>query len=240
MRDFRDAKTMAHALRLALKNRAIETTHSDSLELIAKAFGYDNWNILSAKIEAAKPSPVAGGAISSAGAADSGSPKTLYCSFCGKSQHDVRKLIAGPLVFICDACVQLCTDVVKGEDTLWKVLSLLAVENKGDDSRAAALEHLRGRPTDDLASFVERSKQVAVRNQLIVQSLRRKLVAPPGEDLQEDDVLLTLRNSAYLKYRSREELVALQQGAERSVKCADDAMRLGMRVLDERKGESRT
>jgi hypothetical protein len=47
---------MAHALRVALKNRAIETTHSYSLELIAKAFGYDNWNILSAKIEAAKPS----------------------------------------------------------------------------------------------------------------------------------------------------------------------------------------
>jgi hypothetical protein len=235
MRDFRDAKTMAHALRVALKNRAIETTHSDSLELIAKAFGYDNWNILSAKIEAAKPSPVAAGAISSAGTADLGSPKTLYCSFCGKSQHDVRKLIAGPLVYICDECVQLCTDVVKGEDTLWKVFSLLAVENNGDDGRAAALEHLRGRPTDDLASFVERSKQFAEHNHLIVQSIRRKLVPPRGEDLQEDDVLFTLPNSAYLKYKSREELVGLQQGAERAVKRADDAMRLGMRVLDERK-----
>ena len=67
MRDFRDAKMMARALRAALKSRAIETTHSDSLELIAKAFGYDNWNILSAKIEAAGPSPAAAGAISSAG-----------------------------------------------------------------------------------------------------------------------------------------------------------------------------
>jgi hypothetical protein len=164
-----------------------------------------------------------------------GSPKTLYCSFCGKSQHDVRKLIAGPLVYICDECVQLCTDVVKGEDTLWKVFSLLAVENNGDDGRAAALEHLRGRPTDDLASFVERSKQFAEHNHLIVQSIRRKLVPPRGEDLQEDDVLFTLPNSAYLKYKSREELVGLQQGAERAVKRADDAMRLGMRVLDERK-----
>jgi hypothetical protein len=235
MRDFRNAKTMAHALRVALKNRAIETTHSDSLELIAKTFGYDNWNILSAKIEAAKPSPVAAGVISSAGTADLGSPKTLYCSFCGKSQHDVRKLIAGPLVYICDQCVQLCTDVVKDEDTLWKVFSLLAVENNGDDGRAAALEHLRGRPTEDLASFVERSKQFGERNHLIVQSVRRKLVPPHGEDLQEDDVLFSLSNSAYLKYKSREELVALQQGAERAVKRADDAMRLGMRVLDERK-----
>ena len=55
MRDFRDAKAMAHALRDALKSRAVETTHSESLELIAKAFGYDNWNILAAKIEAAEP-----------------------------------------------------------------------------------------------------------------------------------------------------------------------------------------
>jgi hypothetical protein len=55
MRDFRDAKAMAHALRDALKSRAVETTHSESLELIAKVFGYDNWNILAAKIEAAQP-----------------------------------------------------------------------------------------------------------------------------------------------------------------------------------------
>ena len=55
MRDFRDAKAMAHALREALTRSGVETTHSESLELIAKAFGYDNWNILSAKIEAAHP-----------------------------------------------------------------------------------------------------------------------------------------------------------------------------------------
>ena len=55
MRDFRDAKAMARALRDALKAKAIETTHSEALELIAKAFGYENWNILSAKIEAAEP-----------------------------------------------------------------------------------------------------------------------------------------------------------------------------------------
>ncbi len=45
---------------------------------------------------------------------------TLYCSFCGKSQHDVRKLIAGPTVFICDECVELCMDIIKeeGKDSL--------------------------------------------------------------------------------------------------------------------------
>ena len=50
MRDYRDAKTMAHALRDALQAKTVETTHSECLELIAKAFGYESWNILSAKI----------------------------------------------------------------------------------------------------------------------------------------------------------------------------------------------
>src|SRR3984885_10862952 len=54
MRDFREAKAMARALRDALKAKAIETTHTEALELIAKAFGYENWNILSARIEAAE------------------------------------------------------------------------------------------------------------------------------------------------------------------------------------------
>ncbi len=48
MRDFRDAKVMARALRDALKAKAIETSHTEALELIANAFGYKNWNILSA------------------------------------------------------------------------------------------------------------------------------------------------------------------------------------------------
>ena len=43
------------------------------------------------------------------------SKNTLYCSFCGKSQHEVRKLIAGPTVFICDECVELCTDIIHEE-----------------------------------------------------------------------------------------------------------------------------
>src|SRR6266446_4485285 len=137
MRDFRDAKAMARALRDALKAKAIETTHSEALELVAKAFGYENWNILSAKIEAAEPmarllgdtlkakavettdaaaleliarafgyeswnilsakieatEPRAGNEHTiSAGTQDD--KATLYCTFCGKSQHEVRKLMA--------------------------------------------------------------------------------------------------------------------------------------------------
>ena len=51
--------------------------------------------------------------------------KLLYCSFCGKSQHEVRKLIAGPSVFICDECVELCNDIIREE-----------LEDKGDSGKS--------------------------------------------------------------------------------------------------------
>jgi len=51
--------------------------------------------------------------MSKFGASDS--KNTLYCSFCGKSQHEARKLIAGPTVFICAECVELCTDIISEE-----------------------------------------------------------------------------------------------------------------------------
>jgi ATP-dependent Clp protease ATP-binding subunit ClpX len=41
--------------------------------------------------------------------------KTLYCSFCGKSQHEVKKLIAGPSVFVCDECIELCNEIIRDE-----------------------------------------------------------------------------------------------------------------------------
>ena len=49
------------------------------------------------------------------GTEDKEQEKTLYCSFCGKSQNEVRKLIAGPSVFICDECVELCNDIIREE-----------------------------------------------------------------------------------------------------------------------------
>jgi ATP-dependent Clp protease ATP-binding subunit ClpX len=54
------------------------------------------------------------------------SEKVLYCSFCGKSQHEVRKLIAGPSVFICDECVELCNDIIREE-----------LEDKGQAGRSS-------------------------------------------------------------------------------------------------------
>ena len=60
-----------------------------------------------------------------------GSEKLLYCSFCGKSQHEVRKLIAGPSVFICDECIELCNDIIReemqGDETSKLVKSSLPV-----------------------------------------------------------------------------------------------------------------
>ena len=54
---------------------------------------------------------------------DGDSKNTLYCSFCGKSQHEVRKLIAGPTVFICDECVELCMDIIREEHKSARVKS---------------------------------------------------------------------------------------------------------------------
>ncbi len=51
-------------------------------------------------------------------AAGTDAKSTLYCSFCGKSQHEVRKLIAGPTVFICDECVELCMDIIREEQKI--------------------------------------------------------------------------------------------------------------------------
>jgi hypothetical protein len=106
MRDFRDAKAMATSLRQALSDKSVSLTHSESLELVAKSFGLDNWNILAAKIETERPAPLQAEAV------ETPTRSVLYCSFCGKSQHDVLQLIAGPSVFICNECVGLCDGIV--------------------------------------------------------------------------------------------------------------------------------
>lgn len=62
----------------------------------------------------------------------SDSKNTLYCSFCGKSQHEVRKLIAGPTVFICDECVELCMDIIREENKTTLVKSSDGVPSPRD------------------------------------------------------------------------------------------------------------
>ncbi|BBK32075.1 ATP-dependent Clp protease ATP-binding subunit ClpX [Stella humosa] len=63
------------------------------------------------------------------------SKNTLYCSFCGKSQHEVRKLIAGPTVFICDECVELCMDIIREEHKTTLVKSRDGVPTPQDISK---------------------------------------------------------------------------------------------------------
>lgn len=222
MRDFRDAKAMAHALRDALRVKTVETTHSESLELIAKAFGYANWNVLSAKIDAAEPRSGAEGARSRV--PDPKRQKTLYCTFCGKSQHDVRKLIAGPAVYICDECVDLCTDIVDYEaDHDEKLFRSM----QGDEERARAMS------TEELAHCVERSRKGAGRNRLILSYIERTLALREGKVLSEDDILAP--RFAYLKNKPPEELAALQQSVQHQLKRYEDTLRIATTVLGERR-----
>src|SRR5690554_8216545 len=66
--------------------------------------------------------------------------KLLYCSFCGKNQNEVRKLIAGPSVYICDECVDLCNDIIREE--------VLDADAETDDERLPTPRAIR-HPLDD-------------------------------------------------------------------------------------------
>ena len=81
---------------------------------------------------------------------DGGSKTKLFCSFCGKSQNDVKKLIAGPNVFICDECVELCADILKDEDTK---------SGRGDAQAIMAPGEING-VLDDYVIGQERAKRV--------------------------------------------------------------------------------
>jgi ATP-dependent Clp protease ATP-binding subunit ClpX len=70
--------------------------------------------------------------------------KLLYCSFCGKSQHEVRKLIAGPSVFICDECVELCNDIIREEVQESEEKSEKARLPKPDEIKAILDEYVIG------------------------------------------------------------------------------------------------
>jgi len=225
MRDFRDAKAMAHGLRLALQSRAVETTHSESLELIAKAFGYDNWNILSAKIEAAERAAVAPGPEA---------PQPLHCSFCSKSQHDVRKLIAGPGVYICDKCVEVCLDVIRAEGEFDKVFAPLKPdEGSRNPSRPDAFELARGTSSEELAEYMERGRKSVERSRLFLQAIERRLAMRKGDDPARDAVL-ALPGYAFLQGKSRAELLGLEQTMQSELRRHEEALRIATTVLAER------
>lgn len=212
MRDFRDAKAMAHSLRDALKVKAMEITHSESLELIAKTFGYDNWNVLSARIDAAQPpsNPAAGQRAPA-------QPAILYCSFCGKSQHEVKSLVAGPHVFICDECIDLCSDII--DEQLLRLV-------EGDEASARAMSSER------LAHYVEHATKGAERHRLALQGIERAIAlrrsgVPLGDTLTSPGV-------THLKNKTADELLAMQKYPQDQLKRYEQALRTATAVLIER------
>ena len=100
------------------------------------------------------------------------SKSTLYCSFCGKSQHEVRKLIAGPTVFICDECVELCNDIIREETK-----SALVEEGRRRADAAGDLQgarRLRDRPGPRQARALGRGAQPLQAAQPRRQGRRRR------------------------------------------------------------------
>jgi len=227
MRDFRDAKVMAHALRHALKDREIETSHSESLELIAKAFGYDNWNILSAKIDAAGRAPV------TAVAPEPEAPQPLRCSFCSKSQHDVRRLIAGPGVYICDKCVEVCLDVIREEGKFDEIFGLLKPDEGSDPSRPGAFELARGTSSEELAEYAEHGRKGVERSRFMLRAIERRLAMREGDDPARD-AILGLPGYVFLQAKPRAELLTLQQNSQSHLRRYEEALRIATSVLAER------
>ena len=212
MRDFRDAKVMAHSLRDALKTKAVGITHSESLELIAKTFGYDNWNILSARIDAARPQ--------SGATADRAAPApqaVLHCSFCGKTEHEVKSLVAGPHVFICDECIDVCSDII--DEQLLRLV-------EGDEASARAMT------TERLSHYVEHAMKGAQRHRLALQGIERVL-ALRRSGVPLDDVLAS-PGMTHLRNKTIDDLLAMQKYPQDQLRRYEQALRTATPVLNER------
>jgi len=227
MRDFRDAKAMAHSLRQALTAKTVSTTHSESLELIAKAFGFDNWNILAAKIEAERPSPD----IAMAEGAPAIGPGTLHCSFCGKSQHEVAALIAGPTVFICDECVGLCDNIIEDQ-----AIDRTLREAPDRDPFAATVEILQRKADDHLSTYKVGAESwrdhIAWSLAQTADALARLETGAPWIA----DALAKGRGWTRdpLQGKSREEIEAHRASLEASLRRVDERIRAVDAVLRER------
>jgi hypothetical protein len=216
MRDYRDAKAMAQSLRQALTHDNLAVTHSRSLELVAQAFGLDNWNILAARIEADRPAAVEVG------------PKTLHCSFCGKSQHDVRKLIAGPNALICDECVALCNDVIEHTD----VLALLPADEARDGDDSALNAYLAGRASEQLRAYLAKAEQAIARDRESIRVAAAAIEARAGRrSVGAEPFGPTLK---FLADKSDAELEAHKAALERSLARSLRVPPIVARILAER------
>jgi len=142
MRDFRDAKVMAQTLRHAFSDKHISVSHSECLEIVSRQFGFDNWNILAARIASAAPMRPA-----------EKDDETLYCSFCSRSQHEVTKLVAGSSAFICETCIDLCDTIVLDDD----IDVLLGEDRLGG---AALRDLIDSRSTENLSDLCVKAERL--------------------------------------------------------------------------------
>ena len=123
--------------------------------------------------------------------------KLLYCSFCGKSQHEVRKLIAGPSVFICDECVELCNDIIR-EEMEDKAPASSTQLPKPHDIKQVLSEYVIGQ---------ERAKKVLA---VAVYNHYKRL------ELQQDKGEVEITKSNYIAdrpYRFRQDLAGRNHGS---------------------------
>jgi ATP-dependent Clp protease ATP-binding subunit ClpX len=110
---------------------------------------------------------------------------TLYCSFCGKSQHEVRKLIAGPTVFICDECVELCMDIIREENKNTLVKSRDGVPTPHEiksvlDSYVIGQEHAKRVLSVAVHNHYKRLNHAAKNNDVELAKSNILLVGPTG------------------------------------------------------------
>lgn len=110
---------------------------------------------------------------------------TLYCSFCGKSQHEVRKLIAGPTVFICDECVELCMDIIREENKNTLVKSRDGVPTPQEikavlDSYVIGQEHAKRVLSVAVHNHYKRLNHAAKNNDVELAKSNILLIGPTG------------------------------------------------------------
>ncbi|KAE8177989.1 ATP-dependent protease ATP-binding subunit ClpX [Photobacterium carnosum] len=110
------------------------------------------------------------------------SSKLLYCSFCGKSQHEVRKLIAGPSVYICDECVDLCNDIIREE--------IKEVMTKSDSDELPTPQQIRNNLDDYVIGQSHAKKVLAVAVYNHYKRLRNGDKSSDGVELGKSNILL--------------------------------------------------
>src|SRR3979490_2538853 len=113
------------------------------------------------------------------------SKNTLYCSFCGKSQHEVRKLIAGPTVFICDECVELCMDIIREENKNTLVKSRDGVPSPSEicsvlDSYVIGQDHAKRVLSVAVHNHYKRLNHAAKHNDVELAKSNILLIGPTG------------------------------------------------------------